>query len=390
MRTLLAILTATFFTIGAAFSQSGVDVISASYGAGNQRADVTDRVKALVRNGLLELRVDPDTLGGDPAPGTPKTLRLRYNDDGRRMTAEYRDFDQIRLGRTVTPTTPAQNNLRITKAEYGYWADVTQAVQSQVRDGRVEAPVNDRTLTPQPPRKQLRVFYEYNGQAREAYLQEGEVLRLPGSITSVDTPSVGTPLPVGVGKYAALRIISAQWGKDSRQADVASLLQSMVQNDRLSLRADVARLGDPARGADKDLVVVYEFQARRFEERVREGGTLNIPNPNATGVATQPPANTPVDGVCFYEQRDFAGASVCVNTGQEQHRMYLGSRVGSVRFFGRVREVEVFDEEEYRGRSTRLTREQPDLSRVSGGFFSGSGGSTSNWADRVRSFRVYQ
>lgn len=387
MRTLLATLTASFLLTGAASAQSGVDVISASYGAGNQRADVTERVKALVRNGLLELRVDPDTLGGDPAPGVPKTLRLRYTDEGRRMTAEYKDFDQIRLGRAVAPSAPApsQNNLRITKAEYGYWADVTQAVQNQVREGRVEAPVNDRTLIPQAPRKQLRVFYEYNGQAREAYLQEGEVLRLPGSVSSVETPSVGTPLPVGVGKYAALRIVSAQWGRDSRQADVASLLQGMVQSDRLSVRAEVRTLGDPARGADKELVVVYEFQARRYEERVREGGTLNIPNPNAPAAA----APTPTDGVCFYEQRDFGGASICANAGQEQHRMYLGSRVGSVRFFGRVREVEVFDEEEYRGRSTRLTREQPDLSRVGGGFFAGSG-STSNWADRVRSFRVYQ
>jgi hypothetical protein len=52
-------------------------ILSADYGIGNQRRDVTARVRRLLGNGRLRVLVNNDALGVDPAPGRLKTLRIR-------------------------------------------------------------------------------------------------------------------------------------------------------------------------------------------------------------------------------------------------------------------------------------------------------------------------
>jgi hypothetical protein len=55
----------------------GNSVVSASYGYGGTRRDVTARVQSLVHNGTLNFWVTNDALGGDPAPNRVKELRMR-------------------------------------------------------------------------------------------------------------------------------------------------------------------------------------------------------------------------------------------------------------------------------------------------------------------------
>jgi len=47
----------------------------------SRSADVAEKVRALVVDGRLELKVGVQTLGGDPAPGVPKELLLKYKLD---------------------------------------------------------------------------------------------------------------------------------------------------------------------------------------------------------------------------------------------------------------------------------------------------------------------
>jgi hypothetical protein len=56
------------------------ELLRAEYGSGGTWVDVTERVRALVNGDSLNMRVDNDTLGGDPTPGARKTLRLRVRD----------------------------------------------------------------------------------------------------------------------------------------------------------------------------------------------------------------------------------------------------------------------------------------------------------------------
>ena len=66
-----------------------LNIVSATYGAGRQRRDVTDRIRSMVRGGRLSISVNNDALGGDPAPNVPKDLRVVYS-SGRGREREVR------------------------------------------------------------------------------------------------------------------------------------------------------------------------------------------------------------------------------------------------------------------------------------------------------------
>jgi len=69
------------------------------------------------------------------------------------------------------------------------------------------------------------------------------------------------------------------------------------------------------------------------------------------------------DGVCFYREPGYRGRSFCVRAGDQVGRLPdpLIERFASVKFFGRVRGVEVFGEEQFGGRRARIEHDQPDL-----------------------------
>jgi hypothetical protein len=58
-------------------------IVSAQYGDGHDRRDVTSLLNSMVRNGRLSTRVNNDTMGSDPAPGRPKTLWVTYYAGGK-------------------------------------------------------------------------------------------------------------------------------------------------------------------------------------------------------------------------------------------------------------------------------------------------------------------
>jgi len=66
------------FDGGSAAPQGGVHIISAQYGEGRNRVDVTQRLRSMVRDGRISTRVDNDSMGGDPARGRPKSLWVTY------------------------------------------------------------------------------------------------------------------------------------------------------------------------------------------------------------------------------------------------------------------------------------------------------------------------
>lgn len=56
----------------------GVTIVSAQYGEGPDRIDVTSRLRSMVRDGRISIRVDNRTMGSDPASGRPKILWVTY------------------------------------------------------------------------------------------------------------------------------------------------------------------------------------------------------------------------------------------------------------------------------------------------------------------------
>lgn len=121
-------------------------------------------------------------------------------------------------------------------------------------------------------------------------------------------------------------------------------------NQRFMFRrlADIARR-DVDRGHDRDQddwdrERRWERYYGRFDERAQRWGMDG-------------------DGACFYRQEGYRGRAFCVRAGEELRRLpdELIERFRSVRFFGRVRAVEVFGGEEFGGRRARFEHDQPDL-----------------------------
>ena len=73
-------------------------------------------------------------------------------------------------------------------------------------------------------------------------------------------------------------VIMGFYGVQGRTVNVTDLLQSMVRHGGLEIRVNNGSLGgDPAPGADKVLIVIYQFRGSEQATAVREGNVLSIP-----------------------------------------------------------------------------------------------------------------
>ena len=384
--------------------RSPLQVTRAEWGANGNWTDVTRRVQAIVDSGAANFNVDVNALGKDPLPGSPKMLRVQIRrQGGQAQSFEYRDFDTVDLRswgvatgaqelrsadpRERTRTVVGRGDLLILSAQYGDGQrqnDVTTILNNAIQGGNtLSIQAANQNMGGDPATgvvKRLTVQYQWQRQIYNVTIPENGWLQLPGN---------GSPNGMAT---TGLSIVQATYGEGARVADVTSRLQSMVQADRLTIRAsNDAMGGDPARGADKKLTVVYDWQGTRFQARANEDSTLMLPRPgdeNMGPAATSPfggGASTMTrginagryfdpaeqiwkmdgDGVCFYRQPNFKGEALCVQSGQQfagtgrnDNDPYL-----SVRFFGRARQVQVWNQPNFGGRDGRLTRDETDLRR---------------------------
>ena len=83
----------------------------------------------------------------------------------------------------------------------------------------------------------------------------------------------------------------------------------------------------------------------------------------------------PREGACFYEDANFQGQYFCVPRGATYTALPRGfnDRISSIRVFGS--EVRIFQDRDFRGRSTEIRSDAPNL--------------RGNWRDSVSSIRVF-
>ncbi len=83
----------------------------------------------------------------------------------------------------------------------------------------------------------------------------------------------------------------------------------------------------------------------------------------------------PSEGACFYEDANFRGQFFCAPRGATYTALPQGfnDRISSIRVFGS--EVRIFQDVNFRGRSTEIRSDVPDL--------------RGNWKDKVSSIRVF-
>ena len=172
------------------YGGAGLRILSASYGSRNRTVDVTPNVSAYVRGQQLRMRVNNDTMGGDPERGATKVLRIQYSFNGQVDTIEVNEENDLELPRPGIGggfnSQPAyRDELVIQSASYGArdrFRDVTQLVTSRMNGNTLRMRVNNQTMggDPRPgPDKVLRIEYVYRGQPMRKEIREGDDLVLP-------------------------------------------------------------------------------------------------------------------------------------------------------------------------------------------------------------------
>lgn len=72
-------------------------IVRAYYGVQGHAVNVTDRLQSMVRDGGLEVRVNNDTFGGDPAVGAQKVLIVIYNYRGQEQATAVWEGNRLQI-----------------------------------------------------------------------------------------------------------------------------------------------------------------------------------------------------------------------------------------------------------------------------------------------------
>jgi hypothetical protein len=198
------------FTATTGAQNDGWWIMRAEYGTRAQHNDVTDILKDLISRGGVNGRVavNNQTMGGDPAVGADKQLRIiaRRDKHDSSSTFEEREFD-YREGGFIDVSmyngrrrdrdewndrpSPGYNapdygpGLFIIRGYYGVQGrtvNVTELLRSRVRDGAVAFPVRNEVLGGDPAPgadKVLIVVYRLQGVETATAVREGNMLSIP-------------------------------------------------------------------------------------------------------------------------------------------------------------------------------------------------------------------
>jgi hypothetical protein len=195
--------------VGAQDPGVGFVITRAVYGWREQQRDVTDLMHDLVARGGAGGRVvvNNQTMGGDPARGQDKTLRIvARGPNGQEREFTYREGDAVDIGMFVLPRRddfddrPRGDNrggedrprgderqgvwiIRAYWGVQGRTTNVTDLVRSMQREGGgLRIPVANRTLGGDPAPgadKVLVVIYRIQGAETFAVGREGDTMAIP-------------------------------------------------------------------------------------------------------------------------------------------------------------------------------------------------------------------
>jgi len=74
-----------------------LQIVRAYYGLNNRTTDVTQRLRSMVQGNYLDVQVNNNNMGGDPAQGADKVLTVIYRVNGREQTATVKEGNRLRI-----------------------------------------------------------------------------------------------------------------------------------------------------------------------------------------------------------------------------------------------------------------------------------------------------
>ncbi len=164
-------------------------IMRAQYGADYRFRDVTALLNSRLQGDQLSMRINNDSMGGDPAPDRAKILTVSYEYNGQPGQVVVNERDTLTLpgagngGGWNWPGGGGQ--LQIMRAMFGAGdrnVDVTSRLASQLQGNTLNMKVDRGTMGGDPApgqAKRLKVIYLWQGLRYETNVPEGGVLDLP-------------------------------------------------------------------------------------------------------------------------------------------------------------------------------------------------------------------
>ena len=135
MKAILALFIGLFFAFSAFAGlndeeEQQLTIISASYGAADDRIDVAENLRPLIAHGCLLLRGKWNLGERNPAPDTVKEVQIVYIVNGKRNSVEFTQDQDIILA----PTKPGFFIINATYGSDNRRVDVTEAIRASVAE----------------------------------------------------------------------------------------------------------------------------------------------------------------------------------------------------------------------------------------------------------------
>lgn len=213
-------LVAVLFVPNVSAQETGWQIVRADYGFRVQRNDVTDILTDLIERGGVNGRVavTNQTMGGDPAVGADKNLRIFARSKNIDGTFIEREFDY----------------------KEGSFVEARQFIVPKV---------NPNVHPPMPGDRDRDRIRDWD-QDRNHDMDD----------------------------WNAVHILRAFYGVQGKTVNVTELLRVRLREGRANIVVTNSAFGgDPAIGYDKVLIVVYTYQGKETAVAVREGDTLSLP-----------------------------------------------------------------------------------------------------------------
>lgn len=159
-------------------AEPDLTIISARYGAGNQRIDVAELFRPLIAHGCVLLHGRWGLGNPDPAPGVTKDVQFIYRVHGQRRSATFRQDEDIILA-------PATAGLFVLNASYGdsnHRIDVTESVRTKATSDSLNLPPHwgfGRVDPAAGTVKTVEIAYLYANTLHTASFKQTEEIKLP-------------------------------------------------------------------------------------------------------------------------------------------------------------------------------------------------------------------
>jgi DnaJ-like protein C11, C-terminal len=93
----LLLLTASVIQIPAQAQGRQLHINNAIYGKNGKGMNVTNKLRSMIQNNALDVKVNNNNMGGDPNVGADKNLRVEYTYQGRTMSKVVKEGDRLQL-----------------------------------------------------------------------------------------------------------------------------------------------------------------------------------------------------------------------------------------------------------------------------------------------------